>query len=259
MGLKAGLLITHPVDGRVMFVLPWMNRTLVGTTDTFTDFGPDELAAEPKDADYLLAATNYYLCRSLSRSDVIATLVGMRPLLNRKAKQPSIASREFAIIRSSTGLWSIAGGKYTTYRSMAEKLVDQVITRLGSSVPSRTAQYPLIGTPAEDWELFRSRERVEIGKTYRIDPSLTDHLVNRYGVRARSVVEEYSADSDLWSAVVSGEPDVWAEFRYQTQHEMAVLPADHLLRRTRLGLFHSDLFAAELKWPVPNQSAKLGS
>jgi glycerol-3-phosphate dehydrogenase len=254
MGLRAGLLVTHPTDGRVMFVLPWMSRTLVGATDTFFRGGPDELAAEPSDADYLIAAVNHYLGRSLSRSDVIGTLAGLRPLLNQNVKQPSAASREFAIVRSRSGVWSIAGGKYTTYRSMAEKLMDQVVDDLrgsASAVRSRTATHRLIGAPAEDWQQFRNRERQEIITTHGVEPMQIDHLLDRYGVRARSLVTDHIADTGLWQQVVPGEPEIWAEFHYQARHEMALVPADYLLRRTRLGLFRPGEFAAQLKSPRP--------
>jgi glycerol-3-phosphate dehydrogenase len=246
-----------------MFVLPWVNRTLVGTTDTFTDEGPDEVAAGPEDVNYLLAAVNDYFGQKLTQTDAVATLAGLRPLVSRKAKDPSAVSREFVIIRSPSSLWSIAGGKYTTYRSMAQKLVDRVVSDLGISPaasPSRTARHLLIGAPAEDWQRFRQRECGEMAATYRLDPSLVGHLLDRYGVRARVMAGD-DIDSRAWQAVVPGEPDVWAELRYQAQHEMAIRPADHLLRRTRLGLFHPELLSSggEAKWPLREPSAKLGS
>src|SRR5439155_21104873 len=117
--------------------------------------------------------------------------------------------------------------------------VDRVVTDLGisaSASPSRTAQHRLIGSPAEDWERFRERERAEITATYRLEPAIVNHLLDRYGGCARRIACDDSGYAKAWQPVVPGEPEVWAEFRYQSQHEMAVLPDDHLLRRTRLGL-----------------------
>jgi glycerol-3-phosphate dehydrogenase len=251
MELPAGLLVTHPADGRVMFVLPWMNRTLVGTTDTFTQEMPDNITASPADTDYLLVAVNHYFGKSLSRRDVINTIAGLRPLLRQNVQQPSAASREFSVVRSASGLWSIAGGKYTTYRSMAEQLTDRIVADLGGSLsglPSRTASHRLVGAPSQDWCEFRERERSEMIEKYRLEPPVIDHLIDRYGTRARCVVEECD-ESVAWERVVAREPDVWAEFHYQSRHEMAVRSADHLLRRTRLGLFWPESFVAELTPP----------
>jgi glycerol-3-phosphate dehydrogenase len=249
IGLDVGLLVTHPADGRVMFILPWMHRTLVGTTDTFFDAEPEEARADAADTDYLLAAASHYCGRAFGRGDVTATLVGLRPLLHAKGTGPSAVSREFTIRRSKSGMWSIAGGKYTTYRSMAEKLVDQLIAeRDGSRAesPSRTAQQRLLGAPDGDWATFRDRERQALQAEFALDSMLADHLVGRYGVRARPLVEEFGKDSQLWRPIAEGEPDVWAEFRYQAKYELAELPADHLLRRTRLGLFHPSLLAGSV-------------
>jgi glycerol-3-phosphate dehydrogenase len=242
MNLKAGLLVTHPADHRVMFVLPWMNRTLVGTTDTFSDDSPDDVAAAPQDTEYLLAAVNHYFGQSLAGSDVVATMAGLRPLLSGKARDPSAVSREFAVIRSRSGLWSIAGGKYTTYRSMAQNLVDRIVAEgdLANHAPSRTARHRLIGAPSEEWGRFCTPECEHIAANYQLKPALVRHLIDRYGVRARQIAADHSGNPELWQSVVPGEPEVWAEFRHQSQHEMAIYPADHLLRRTRLGLFHRD-------------------
>jgi glycerol-3-phosphate dehydrogenase len=246
-GLAAGLLITHPGDGRVMFVLPWMNRTLVGTTDTFYDDRPDDAAAEPEDVDYLLTAYNHYLAPARSRGDVLATLAGLRPLLRGKARTPSGASREFGIFRAHSGLWSIAGGKYTTYRLMAQSLVDHIVEDLGGSrrtTPCRTAEHRLIGTPAEDWQVFRQRECEQLPERFRVAPEVAAHLVDRYGRRARVLLEEFGDDPTCHQSIIAGEPDIQAELRHQAAHELAQCPADHYLRRTRLGLFHPELVAA---------------
>jgi glycerol-3-phosphate dehydrogenase len=262
VGLTAGLLVTHPADGRVMFVLPWMNRTLVGTTDTFCDNRPDDIAADDDDVDYLLTAANYYFGQRFTRPDVLATMAGLRPLLHRNSKDPSAVSREFSIFRSKSGLWSIAGGKYTTYRSMAEALVDRVVTDLGESAPGtecRTAEHRLIGCPAEEWEAFRQRTPRELANRFRLDEPVAAHLVDRYGCQAITLLDEFANKASSRQPIVAGEPDIRAELQFQAAHEMAIRPADHLLRRTRLGLFHPELLVGELKWPNPSLSDTLST
>jgi glycerol-3-phosphate dehydrogenase len=260
LGLDAGLLVTHPADGRVMFILPWMNRTLVGTTDTFFNDRPDDVGAAGNDVEYLLNAANHYFDQRFTGTDVLATMAGLRPLLRRNSKVPSAVSREFSIFQSKSGLWSIAGGKYTTYRSMAEELVDRVVAGLGESASARacrTAERPLIGCPSEDWSIFRRRELHRLTNDSGLDSQLAAHLLDRYGYRASSLISESRHDPNLWSPIVEGEREIWAELQFQAGHELAVCPADHLLRRTRLALFHPELLNANLKWPTSSDSDTL--
>ncbi len=260
IGLTASLLITHPDDGRVMFVLPWMNRSLVGTTDTFYNDRPDDVAPMPEDAEYLLRAANYYLSRSFTDRDVLATLSGLRPLLRQNKANPSAVSREFAIFRSRSGLWSIAGGKYTTYRSMAEKLVDRVaatFSETAAATECRTAEHRLIGCPVEEWSTFCESAQNRLEREFGLDEKLAVHLLDRYGCRALSIAADSRVDSKLWSPIIEGEPETWAELQFQAGHELAVYAADHLLRRTRLGLFHPELLEADLKWSKSPQSVRL--
>lgn len=244
IGLQRGFLVTHPDDRRVLFVLPWMNRTLVGTTDTFYDERPDRVSADAADVSYLLAAYNRYFSPAASTADVLATLAGLRPLLRSRAKQPSAVSREFSVLHSPSGLWTVAGGKYTTYRLMAEKLVDRLVDDLGAAAARAactTATHRLIGTPDEDWDVFRVREQRMLSEQFQLDPDLAGQLIDRYGCRARTLAAEFGRDASAWSPIIPGEPYVRAELPYQAAHEMAQCPADHFLRRTRLGLFHPEL------------------
>ena len=260
IGLNAGLLVTHPEDGRVMFIIPWMGRTLVGTTDSFFNDRPDKVAADACDIAYLLAAVDYYFCRTFSSSAVVATLVGLRPLLRRRTKNPSSMSREFTIFRARSGLWSIAGGKYTTYRSMAERLVDRIVHDLGAPcIPCKTRDHRLVGTPSEDWSTFRDREAARLAQRQGIDRQSASHLLNRYGKRVFLLEDVTASDRAHWNPVMDGEPDLEAELAFQSIHEMAVSPSDHLLRRTRLGLFHPELLTGLFKWPKAAGFSKLSS
>jgi glycerol-3-phosphate dehydrogenase len=238
---STAFLLLHPADGRVFFVLPWMNKTLLGTTDTACDDSPDELAVTPTDVEYLLTGFNHYFAPPLSAADVLGSFAGLRPLVRSRPGEPSDLSREFQIHTSPSGLLTVAGGKYTTYRHMAEIITDTVIRRLGLSRRCRTRSFRLDGAPDEPWQRFAPATVAALTTRCHFDAEMAQHVVGRYGRRALEVADYLDRDPALGRRVVAGEPDVLAEFAYQRDHEMALTPADFLLRRTRLGLFYPEL------------------
>jgi glycerol-3-phosphate dehydrogenase len=235
-GMSAAFLLLHPADGRVMFVIPWMGKTLIGTTDTFTPAGPDEMSVLPEEVTHLLDAYNRFFTRHLSTDDVLGSFAGLRPLIRARPGQPSSLSREFRLFSSPAGLLSVAGGKYTTYRSMAQHITDEVLRRLGRRRWCETACYRLDGAPHESWQQFAGTTVTALCQQHSLTPETARHLVHRYGRRARDVAG-YLTTPEARQPVLAGEPDMYGEFAYQREHEMAIYPADHLLRRTRLGLF----------------------
>jgi glycerol-3-phosphate dehydrogenase len=240
-GLTAAFLLLHPADGRVFFVIPWLGKTLVGTTDTACDDRPDDLAVTPQDVAYLLEGHNCYFSPPLTSSDLLGTFVGLRPLVRSRPGAPSDLSREYQVTTGPTGLITVSGGKYTTYREMAEVITDGVAARLGGGSRCRTRDLRLDGAPDEPWERF---EPAAVGRLYArglFSKEAARHLVARYGRRADDVAAYAEGDPELARPVVEGEPDVRAEFAYHRDFEMAQTPADYLLRRTRLGLFRPDL------------------
>jgi glycerol-3-phosphate dehydrogenase len=239
--LRAALLLLHPADGRVFFVIPWMGRTLIGTTDTFTDEPPDGLTVTDEDVRYLLEGYNHFVTPPLGPGDLCGRFVGLRPLVDRRSGAPSAVSREFQITESPGGLLSVAGGKYTTYRHMAEAITDRVVRRLGLRRRCRTRDCPLIGAPESSWERFAPAEAARLADRYGLTEGAARHLVDRYGRRADEVAALTRGRPEWKEPVVAGEPDLWAEIAFQHDHELAATPADHLLRRTRLGLFHPEL------------------
>ncbi len=242
LGLPAALLLFHPRDGRVFFVIPWFRRTLVGTTDTFSEESPDQLSATAEDVRYLLEGYNHFFDSPFDESAVINTFVGLRPLLAGRPGEPSALSREFALIHSPGGLLSVAGGKYTTYRHMAERAVDEVERLLGRRWHRHlTADLRLEGAPAGNWLPFRQAMAGRLAAERKLDAGTILHLIDRYGRRATDVVNLVRHDSKLAEPVLPGEPEIEAELVCQRDHEMALFPADHLLRRTHLGLFHPRL------------------
>lgn len=226
-GLTSALLLLHPDDGRVLFVIPWLGKTLIGTTDTLTTQTPDSLIVTEEEIDYLLKAFNHALGPPLDRAEILNSFVGLRPLAKVRPGEPSSRSREFRVTRGASGLWTAAGGKYTTFRAMAEVIGDGIAQALGVRRPSGTVYLPLTGAPLGSF-----------------DPQ--DRLVSRYGRQAREVLAYQEKQPALARRIVDGEPEVLAEFAYQRDHEMALRTEDFLLRRTRLGLFYPHLLETPL-------------
>src|SRR5581483_9494247 len=166
--------------------------------------------------------------------EVLNSFVGLRPLLRARTDQPSSLSREYRLFWSPAGLLSVAGGKYTTYRSMAEKITDVIAAKLGVRQRSRTRSFPLDAAPS-------GAEMGTLQTGYNLSEPEARHLLARYGKHAVDVAPYIVRDPESRQKVVAGEPDFRGELQYQREHEMAVTAADCLLRRTRLGLFHPEL------------------
>jgi glycerol-3-phosphate dehydrogenase len=237
LGLNSAFLLLHPTDGRVFFVIPWMRRTLIGTTDAFTSESPDHLAVMPAEVDYLLAGYNHHFERPFQASDILGRFAGLRPLLKAKPNHPSARSREFALWEGPAGMLSVGGGKFTTYRHMAEVITDAIARRLGNRVACRTRHVKLNGAPVEAWAVFVRRELNAFARR-GLPAEFGLHLLNRYGRQARGVASVALAVPHGLEHVVPLEPELIGEMEYQKRFEMAILPEDHWRRRTRLGLYH---------------------
>jgi glycerol-3-phosphate dehydrogenase len=251
-GLRSAFLLLHPADGRVFFVLPWAThpgidtfstgvKTLLGTTDTEAEESPDDLAVKPTEVAYLLEGFTHYFKDSVRGEDVLSSFAGLRPLIQARPGEPSARSREYRIFRGPTGLLSVAGGKYTTYRHMAEVVIDKVVRELGLSRRCPTRAFRLTGTPRQPWSAYEPAAIDALCRQHALDESAARHLVRRYGEGAFDVAGYLDRDSALRQKVTEGEPDLLGELLYQRDQEMAVKPADFLRRRTRLGLFQPHL------------------
>jgi glycerol-3-phosphate dehydrogenase len=237
LGLDSALLLLHPRDARVFFVIPWLGKTLIGTTDTEDDNPPEHLVVTTEDVSYLLEGFAHQFHTSLSEHDILGSFAGLRPLLHSRPAEPSSLSREYRLFDSPGGLLSVAGGKYTTYRHMAEVITDVVLKRLGLRRREKTSRQLLDGAPREPWANFRERTITELQNQGLSEPAAV-HVVERYGRRAVEVAELARRNPALAQPIHPDEPDLCAELVYQRDHEMALLPEDFLLRRTRIGLFH---------------------
>lgn len=240
LGNQGAVTFTSPIDGRVMFVLPWAHLSYVGTTDTEFDGTPDEVRATGADVLYLLRSANaLFPAARLTVDDVVTTWAGLRALVASETEPASAVSREHMIDESPGGLLTIAGGKLTTYRAMAEEVVDRVardLVRLdGRPAPRRctTAEEPVPGGGVGDLELLR-REVLETG----VPPETASHLVHAYGSEAPAVCKLFARDRGLAAQIVPGLPPIWAELTYGTRREMVMTLDDFLTRRVHL--FHLD-------------------
>ena len=229
VGNAAAVTLTAPQDGRVMFVLPAGYYTIIGTTDTYDATRPDEVHATRADVEYLLEAANHYFPEAhLSEGDVVSAWAGIRPLAAHGATAtPSSASREHSIVESAPGLVRVTGGKLTTYRSMAEEIVDRVERLLGRApTPSRTATIPLAGG-----ELRDAQEEVAHAVGMTGDEAIARRLVLAYGSAWHGLWSLTQADPALATPVELGLPYLHAELLHAVTHEQAMTLGDLLIRR----------------------------
>ncbi len=254
-----GLLIPKTEDGRVLFLLPWLGHTLVGTTDNPAPVEDDPQASDTEVA-YILRHVRQYFDLPVSETDVLARWSGLRPLVqpdavhevqqaaahhhnqdNHNAKPTSTArlSRDHTILISPSGLLTVTGGKWTTYRRMAEDAVDRAVQHAGlaPSGPSTTANLRLLGA-----QHFQAGAEVELARTYGLASDVAEHLHHAYGDRAE-LVARLAADG-LGERLAPTLPYLEAEVAYARDHEFAHNADDVLSRRTRLAFLDERAAAA---------------
>src|SRR5262249_44835052 len=133
VGNDHAVVMYSPRDKRVLFVIPWEAHDIIGTTDTDFTGSLDDITVDDADINYLLETVNWHFPRaSLTPADIVSSYAGVRPLVaSAEAEDPSAVSREESIVESSSGLITLVGGKLTTYRFVAQEIVDLVMKRLG--------------------------------------------------------------------------------------------------------------------------------
>ncbi len=238
----------HPDDGRVLFAIPWGDRTYIGTTDTDFDGDPAEVAATGEDVDYLLeAAAAYFPRHVLARSDVISTWAGLRPLMAPPQSQHSLeessVSREHRTVVGQAGPTTIAGGKLTTYRRMAAEVVDtaEKLLRLANRLPSglraaRTEDEPLpgaVGWPEDD-DHAKIAAEVRVASGGGLSEAQSQHLANTYGMRGLELAARVAKDAELATPLVEGRPELLVQVDWAIEWELAARLPDVLVRRTQL-------------------------
>ncbi len=227
--------------GRSIFVLPWLGRTLIGTTDNDYDGDLTHIPPSESDVEYLLDATNEFFASSIGPADLTGAYAGVRPLISTGDPKKSVdISRKAELYETSSGLVTITGGKLTTWRRMAKLAVDRIVLREGREAPCRTAEIPL-GMDVD----VAALPRVD-----GVDEETRAMLVGRYGHAAIDVLEIAATDPRLARRITPELPDLVAEAVCAARLEQARGVADVLLRRTRLGLLDApNLVAAGAAGP----------
>jgi glycerol-3-phosphate dehydrogenase len=214
-------------EGRSVFALPWLGRTLVGTTDVDYEGPLEHVMPSQQDVEYLLEAINAFFGTALGPAQLTGAFAGVRPLISTGDPKKSVdISRKAELYETSSGMITITGGKLTTWRRMAKLTVDRLVEREARDAPCRTQEIPL-GAPAELDEL-PAVEGVP-AESYAA-------LAARYGHAANSVLALAAERGELAQPIVPGLPDLLAEAALAARSEQARSVGDVLLRRTRLGL-----------------------
>ena len=213
--------------GRTIFVLPWLGRTLVGTTDNDYEGSLDHIPAGEDDVAYLLEALNAFFGTELGAADLTGAYAGVRPLIATGDPKKSVdISRRAELYETSSGLVTITGGKLTTWRRMAKMAVDRIVEREGREAPCRTHEIP-IGLP---------EQAESLPDVPGVEHDTRAHLAARYGHAARDVLSLVVDAPQLARRISPELPDIAAEAAFAAAHEQASSLGDVLLRRTRLGL-----------------------
>lgn len=218
----------------VLFVIPWRNHWIVGTTDTEWNLDLAHPAATRRDLDYLLEHVNSVLVTPLTHDDIEGVYAGLRPLLAGESESTSKLSREHAVSRVTPGLVAIAGGKYTTYRIMAADAIDEAAQDIPTRVaPSITDRVPLIGA---DGYFALLNQTEQIGRRYGLHPHRVRHLLDRYGSVLHSLLALTEADPSLLEPVPASPDYLRVEIAYAVSHEGALHLDDVMTRRTRISI-----------------------
>lgn len=241
--LPLSAIVAFPaLDDRLIFAVPLGDCTYVGTTDTDYTASPDQARADAADVEYLLSSLNAtFQGIQASPSDVISTWTGVRPLVSEEGA-PSDVPRDYEIDTGPPGLVSIAGGKLTTYRAMAEDLVDRVLEKEGkrfgwSAAPCRTADSPLPGGHLAGFERFAEATASALVETWGLPRPAADRLVRTYGTEYVKVLGYALPDRRLLRPLAPGGPVLRVEAIYAAAEEMALTLDDFMARRTDLMLF----------------------
>nr|WP_245354178.1 glycerol-3-phosphate dehydrogenase/oxidase [Brachybacterium sacelli] len=229
--------IITQTEKSVLFIIPWDEYWVIGTTDTPWTQDPTDVGATSEDIEYVLEHANAVLADDLTREDVIGVYSGLRPLLQPVQKASGSGagstkvSREHTVMEVEPGLSAIAGGKFTTYRVMAEDVVDFAITENQPGRPSLTRSVPVIG--AQGYERL-VRDKQAIARRYGFDALRTDRLLFRYGALLSDVLALIDEDPSLGTPLEQAPRYLRAEALYAVRAEGARHLADVLERRTRL-------------------------
>ena len=234
---KTGIIIKTSLS--VLFIIPWGNEWLLGTTDTDYINDRERPVADGSDVDYIINEANKVLLPKIKREQIISVYAGLRPLVSpSKESSTTKISREHTVDHPIQGFVSIAGGKYTTYRIMAADAVDAAIKDLGRSVPkSSTKAIPIIGAVG-----YKNlvKQIATLAQSYSVSTACVERMLNRYGSLISDIFQMIAKDASLGLEIVPGSGYIKAEALYAVTHEGARTLVDILARRLRLTMESSD-------------------
>ncbi len=249
------------VDGRLMFVIPWLGHSLIGTTDTEFADDPATAQATSADVDYVLRSVTEYF-PTLDTTRIYFSNAGVRALVKEQGSRSSISRKHRIADGAQSGagnLISVLGGKITGYRAIAEDLVDAACAKLQVNAPCVTATTPLPGAR-------EGARPSDVSKSGLEDETIT-HLFELYGRRANQVIQLAASSEHLREPLSPHAPDIAAQVVFAARTEQCVRLVDFLLRRTLLGFSQDQgqsavarvaaLLAEELAWSPERTSAEI--
>lgn len=227
----AGIIVKTPIS--VLFLIPWGDKWIVGTTDTPYEGDRAEPCATKEDVQYILDQANRVLEPKLRADEIIGVYAGLRPLVaNNKSATTTKLSREHTVDRPAAGFVSIAGGKYTTYRVMAKDVVDRAVIELRRlTQESVTEKLPLVGA---DGYFALEQQKERIAQESGLDVATVTHLLNRHGSLISEILDLIKVQPQLASTLDADLLYIKAEIVYAASHEGARSVDDVISRRTRL-------------------------
>lgn len=238
-----GILIPETEDGRVLFMLPWLGRTLVGTTDDPAELSDDPAVSE-QEIEYILETCNGWLEKPVRRDEVTASWSGLRPLVSDPEEHSTSSLTRDHVVLDDAGLISLTGGKWTTWRKMAEDCVDHLVkAKHLSAEPCQTYDIRLVGA--------RGDTQAARHAIAHLPDDIRDHLWQAYGDRADQVLQCGSEQR-----LVDGEPYIEAEIDWILRFEGACTVADVLNRRLRVAMVDESV-AAQIEERVAKRLAQL--
>lgn len=238
--LDADAALCFVTEKSVLFVIPWGEYWIIGTTDTDWEKGlslPDP-APTKADIDYILDEVNQRVRDKITRDDIVGVYSGLRPLLSGKSDSTTNLSRNHAVARVAPGMVSVAGGKYTTYRVIGKDAVDLAAKELGTKVSeSVTERTPILG--ADGYHALANQVPA-LARRYNLSEDRIEHLLGRYGSLIGEVLAPAADDATLLEPVPGAESYIWAEVRYAVTHEGALHIDDIVSRRLRVAIEFAD-------------------
>src|SRR5713101_851470 len=251
-------------DGRILYVIPWSARAVIGTTDTGTG-DLDDPQASPEDIAYLLKHVNDYLEVNLTEDDILSVYAGYRPLVKSRGARAADLSRTHAVLQENSGMITIVGGKLTTYRRMAQDTVDVLAKRDGMPISHPTKKLLLAG--AIGWRDAKGEIEAR-GRKLGLTQDILEHLAFNFGSITSNILDLIGEDASLGERLLPELPYVRAEVVYACRGEMAMTLEDVLARRTRIMLEDAErgagvapevaaLMARELGWSSEDTHAQV--